>query len=203
MRYILSSCSCSYSSSFGFSFLSVAHVCQTFNQICVAFNVFLFFAFSLSCSTMFWFDKANRLSAIFFSLWCSNLALPRCFHGNFCIALYNLGLHSITYLCIRHWPIRNKIFCWVYNKGMLHFLLSPIQFPYHLLYCSIGYGNAMKFQKFRTNSISSSNDWVFRSQSHSNTIYDQCISPQTMGILMHRFCLKNIPSGACMLMEWG
>ena len=57
-----------YSSSFGFSFLSVAHVCQTFNQVCVAFNVFLFFAFSLSCSTMFWFDKANRLSAIFFTL---------------------------------------------------------------------------------------------------------------------------------------
>ena len=108
--HILSSCSCSYSSSFGFSFLSVAHVCQTFNQVCVAFNGCLFFAFSLSCSTMFWFDKANRLSAIFFSFWCSNLALPRCFHSNFHIALYNLGLHSITYLCIRHWPIRNKIF---------------------------------------------------------------------------------------------
>ena len=59
-------CTCSYSSSFGLSFLSVAHVCQTFNQVCVAFNVFLFFAFSLSCSTMFWFDKANRPSAIFF-----------------------------------------------------------------------------------------------------------------------------------------
>ena len=109
--YILSSCSCSYSSSFGFSFLSVAHVCQPFNQVFVAFNVFLFFAFSLSCSTMFWFDKANRLSAIFFSFWCSNLALPRCFHSKFRIALYNLGLHFITYLCIRHWPIRNKIFC--------------------------------------------------------------------------------------------
>ena len=61
-------CSCSYSSSFGFSFLSVAHVCQRFNQVCVAFNAFLFFAFSFSCSTMFWFDKANRLSAIFFTL---------------------------------------------------------------------------------------------------------------------------------------
>ena len=47
---------------------SVAHVCQTFNQVCVVFNVFLFFAFSLSCSTMFCFDKANRLSAIFFNL---------------------------------------------------------------------------------------------------------------------------------------
>ena len=58
--------------------------------VCVAFNMFLFFAFSLSCSTMFWFDKANRLSVIFFSLWCSNLALPRCFHSNFRIALYNL-----------------------------------------------------------------------------------------------------------------
>ena len=65
-RYILSSCLCSYSSSFGFSFLSVAHVCQTFNQVCVAFNEFLFFTFSLSCSTTVWFDKANRLSAIFF-----------------------------------------------------------------------------------------------------------------------------------------
>ena len=85
--------SCSYSSSFGFSFLLVAHVCQTFNQVCVAFNMFLFFAFSLSCSTMFWFDKANRLSA-FFSLWCSNLALPWCFHSNFRIALYYLLMHS-------------------------------------------------------------------------------------------------------------
>ena len=51
---------------FGFTFRLVAHVCQTFNQVCVAFNVFLFFAFSLSFSTMFWFDKENRLSAIFF-----------------------------------------------------------------------------------------------------------------------------------------
>ena len=33
---------------------------------------------------------------IIFSNLCSNLALPRCFHGNFSV------LHSITYLCIHH-----------------------------------------------------------------------------------------------------
>ena len=82
-------------------FLSVAHVCQTFNQVCVVFNVFLFFAFSSSFSTMFWFDKANRLSANFFFISCTNMALPQCFHGNFRFALYNLYLHSITYLYIR------------------------------------------------------------------------------------------------------
>ena len=32
----------------------------------------------------------------FFIIWCSNLALPRCFHGNFSV------LHSITYLRIHH-----------------------------------------------------------------------------------------------------
>ena len=64
-KLLLSSFSCSYSSIFGFTFHWVAHVCQTFDQVCVAFNVFLFFAFSFSFSTMFWFDKANRLSAIF------------------------------------------------------------------------------------------------------------------------------------------
>ena len=87
-----SSCSCSYSSVF---FLSVAHVYQTFNQVCVVFNAFLFFAFSSSFLTMFWFDKANRLSAILFFIWSTNLVLPLCFHGNFRIALY---LHSLTYL---------------------------------------------------------------------------------------------------------
>ena len=91
-RYILSSCSCSYSSSFGFSFLSVAHVCQTFNQVCVAFNVFLFFAFSLSCSTMFWFDKANRLSAIFFHFGVQTWR----FLG---VSIATSVLHSITLDC--------------------------------------------------------------------------------------------------------
>ena len=38
-----SSWSCSYSFSF---FLSIAHVCQSFNQVWVALNVLLFFAFS-------------------------------------------------------------------------------------------------------------------------------------------------------------
>ena len=97
-------CSCSYSSSFGFSFLSVIHVCQTFNQVRVAFNVFLFFAFSLSCPTMFWFDKANRLSAIFFHFGVQIWHFPG-------VSIATSVLHSITYLCIRHWPIRNKIFC--------------------------------------------------------------------------------------------
>ena len=88
-------CSCSYSSSFGFSFLSVAHVCQTFNQVCVAFNVFfvfrIFFKFKLN-EVLVWQSKPTV--SHFFSLWCSNLALPRCFHSNFRIALYNLFMHS-------------------------------------------------------------------------------------------------------------
>ena len=91
-RYILSSCSCSYSFSFGFSFLSVAHVCPTFNQVCVAFNVFLFFAFSLSCSTMFWFDKANRLSAIFFHFGVQTWRFPG-------VSIATSVLHSITLDC--------------------------------------------------------------------------------------------------------
>ena len=81
-----------YSSSFGFSFLSVAHVCQTFNQVCVAFNVFLFFAFSLSCSTMFWFDKANRLSAIFFYFGVQIWRFPG-------VSIATSVLHSITLDC--------------------------------------------------------------------------------------------------------
>ena len=29
-------------------------------------------------------------------------------------------LQSVTYLCFRHWPIRNELFCWVYhNKKLL------------------------------------------------------------------------------------
>ena len=87
-------CLCSCSSSFGFSFLSVALVCQTFNQVCLAFNVFLFFAFSLSCSTIFLVWQSKPTVSHFFSLWFSNLALPRCFHSNFRIALYNLFMHS-------------------------------------------------------------------------------------------------------------
>ena len=39
-----STCLSSYSSVFGFTFLSVAYVCQTFNQVGVVFNVFLFFS---------------------------------------------------------------------------------------------------------------------------------------------------------------
>ena len=97
-------CSCSYFSSFGFSFLLVAHVCQTFNQVCVAFNVFLFFSFSLSCSMKFWFHKANRLSAIFFHFGVQIWRFSD-------VSIATSVLHSITYFCIRHWPIRNKIFC--------------------------------------------------------------------------------------------
>ena len=78
--------------SFGFSFLSVAHVCQAFNQVCVAFNVFLFFAFSLSCSTMFWFDKANRLSAIFFHFGVQTWRFPG-------VSIATSVLHSITLDC--------------------------------------------------------------------------------------------------------
>ena len=79
-----------YSSSFGFSFLSVAHVWQPFTQVCVAFNVFLFFAFSLSCSTMFWFDKANRLSAIFFHFGVQIWRFPG-------VSIATSVLHSITW----------------------------------------------------------------------------------------------------------
>ena len=81
----------------------------------------LFFAFSSSCSTMFWFYKA--LSAIFFFIWCSNLALPQCFHDNFRIALYNLYLHSIT--CATQGPGRNQYNIWkdrVEYLRWLHFV---------------------------------------------------------------------------------
>ena len=68
------------------------------------------------------FPKVSQVFSVFssFLIWCSNLALPLCFHGNFHIALYNLHLHSITYLCIRHWPIRNSEICSVYNKKHYH-----------------------------------------------------------------------------------
>ena len=98
-------CSCSYSTSFGFSFLSVAHVCRTFNQVCVAFNVFLFFAFSLSCSTMFWFDKANRLSAIFFHFGVQIWRFPG-------VSIATSVLHSITWTALynlfKHSPLANQ-----------------------------------------------------------------------------------------------
>ena len=32
----------------------------------------------------------------------------------------NSVLHSIMYLCFRHWPIRNEIFFWVYYKCSYH-----------------------------------------------------------------------------------
>ena len=72
------------------------------------------------------FPKVSQVFSVFssFLIWCSNLALPLCFHGNFHIALYNLHLHSITYLCIRHWPIRNSEICSVYNKPFYSCLLS-------------------------------------------------------------------------------
>ena len=104
IRSSSSSCLCSYSSIFGFTFLSVVYLCQTFNQVCVAFNMCMFlFSFSLSWSTMFWFDKANWLLP-FFLFWCSNLALPLCFHGNFRIALYNhLFVLSLTQSSLCPW----------------------------------------------------------------------------------------------------
>ena len=84
-------CSCSYSSSFGFSFLS---------EVCVAFNMFWFFAFSLSCSTMFWLDKASQMSAIFFHFGVQIWRFPgvsialSVLHSITWIALYNLFMHS-------------------------------------------------------------------------------------------------------------
>ena len=110
-------CSCSYSSSFGFSFLSVTHVCQTFNQVCVALNVFLLFAFSLSSSTMFWFDKANRLSAIFFRFGVQIWRFPD-------VSIATSILHSITWIAhynlFMHSPFANQKqdVSLVYNKLM-------------------------------------------------------------------------------------
>ena len=51
---------------------------------------FLFIIFS---------TKLIKRATLYALLWCSNLALPRCFHSIFRIALYNLGLHSITLDC--------------------------------------------------------------------------------------------------------
>ena len=97
-----SSCSRSYSSVFAFSFLPVVCVCQTFNQVCVVFKVFLFFShFFQVAQRCFGLIKQTDCPPFFF-ISCTNFALPQCFHGNFRIALYNLYLHSITYLCIRH-----------------------------------------------------------------------------------------------------
>ena len=100
-KLLLSSFSCSYSSIFGFTFHWVAHVCQTFDQVCVAFNVFLFFAFSLRFLNDVLVWQSKLVVSHFFIIWCSNLALPQCFHGNFSvlhsitsIALYNLFMHS-------------------------------------------------------------------------------------------------------------
>ena len=54
----------------------------------LAFNVFLFFAFSSSFSTMFWFDKADQLSAIFFFIW----RFPS-------VSMATSVLHCITSIC--------------------------------------------------------------------------------------------------------
>lgn len=76
---------------------------------------------------------------------------------------------------------------------MLHVLLSPIQFPYQLWYWSIWYGNAIKFWKFHTIPISSCNYQFTSDYSPIAIPYDQCISPRTMVILWHRFCLMTYP----------
>ena len=60
----------------------------------------MFFAFSLSCSMMFWFDKANRLSAIFFhfgvQIWrFTGVSIATSvLHSITWIPLYNLFMHS-------------------------------------------------------------------------------------------------------------
>ena len=60
----------------------------------------MFFAFSLSCSMMFWFDKANLLSAIFFhfgvQIWhFTGVSIATSvLHSTTWIALYNLFMHS-------------------------------------------------------------------------------------------------------------
>ena len=94
-------CRCSYSSSFGFRFFfSRPCLPDTLTKVCVAFNVFLFFAFSFSCSTMFSFDKGNRLSAIFFHFGVQIWRFPSVsiatsvLNSITWIALYKLFMHS-------------------------------------------------------------------------------------------------------------
>ena len=71
---------------------------MTFNQVCVVFNVFLFFAFSLSCSTMFWQSKPTV--SHFFQFGLQIWRFPgvsiatSVLHSITCIALYNLFMHS-------------------------------------------------------------------------------------------------------------
>ena len=90
--------------SLGLNFLSFAHFSQTFNHICVDLAVFLFFAFSFSWTTSISSDEANRLSANF--AFCVS-RFPCSFHSNFCIALYNLHLHSIIHLCPHYCPVKH------------------------------------------------------------------------------------------------
>ena len=61
----------SYSSVFGFFFLSVAYVCQTFNQVCAVSNVFLFFFlifFKFLNDLLVWQSKPTVRHFFFFHL---------------------------------------------------------------------------------------------------------------------------------------
>ena len=95
-------CSSSYYSSFGFSF-NCPCLPDIQPGLCSFQRVFVFRIFVKLLNDV-WFDKANRLSAIFFHVGVQIWRLP-------CVSMATSVLHSITYLCIRHWPIRNKIFC--------------------------------------------------------------------------------------------
>ena len=105
---ILSSCSCSYILPV-LGLVSFSGPCLPDIQpgLCSFQRVFVFRIFCKLLNDFLVWQNKPTVSHSFFSLWCSTLALPLCFHS--------LGI-NITHLCIRHWPIRNKIVCWVYNK---------------------------------------------------------------------------------------
>ena len=73
--------------------LSVAHVCQRFNQVCVGFNVFLFLAFSSRFSTMFGLTKQTDCQPFSFSFGAQKLRLPS-------VSMATSVLHFITSICI-------------------------------------------------------------------------------------------------------
>ena len=93
-------CSFSYSSSFGFSFLSVAHVCQTFNQgLCSFQRVFVFCIFFKLLNDVLVSQSKPTVSHFFFHFGVQIWRFPgvsiatSVLHITW-IALYNLFMHS-------------------------------------------------------------------------------------------------------------
>ena len=73
-------------------FLSVPHVCQTFNQVSVVLNVFLFFGFSSSFSTMFGLIKETDCQPFSFSFRPQTRPFPS-------VSMATSVLHCITTIC--------------------------------------------------------------------------------------------------------